>query len=453
MFSLKKMIFCLAILVIICFGLINVSTASDVTINSTNGTLSGVVNKYDTIYLDDGVYKGDLNKNVIVSRNTTIIGLNKGGAILDDEKIFSSFQINPKTSLTLINLTFRNRISSIDNQGALTIRNTTFINNYPVRGIIQNRGSLRVLDSTFNNNGNVLIYSFMGNDQITNCEFNNNKGGIDGIITFAGKNRNVSLVNSTFYNNSATIGLIVAMGDYLNVSISNSSFVNSKCNLFVITGGFEPSVGSKMKPSNITEINTTITYNPNIYLKVYLKKNGLLTFKASLTDRYGIILPNQRLYFYVNGKLLGSALTDKNGVATFNYKKSNLNFKVQIVLKKHTSKNSTTTATYNNASFQGSPSKFVVGKSNIIYKDSSPKKRGMFYYKKISIKNMGSSIGSKIFTKKIPSKYSLVRYTYKKVIFKYNKSKKTFSVKVKSLLPYKYDKKSFGILTLILRKK
>lgn len=279
------------------FTTISMVCATSITINSTNNTLKNVVNNYDTIYLDDGVYKGASNRNVNISRNTTIIGVNKGGAIFDDEFNSSSFNIKPNFSLTLINLTFTNKFSDIYNQGSLTINNCNFTNNYPFDGLIRNSGILRIYDSSFNNNYNVLINSFTGNDIIRNCEFNNNQGDIDGIIVFKGKNRLVSLVNSTFSNNSAPTGLIVIAGDYVNMDVSNCSFVNSKCNLFAITGGFAPSTGSKIEPSNIIEINTTINYNPNIFVGINLKKNGVMTFKATLRDKYGMILSDQRLYF------------------------------------------------------------------------------------------------------------------------------------------------------------
>lgn len=450
MFHIKKLIIGISILIIVCFWLVSVVNASDITINSKNGTLSSVINKYDTIYLEDGVYKGTSNRNINISRNTTIIGLNKGGAIIDDEYKSSLFKINNKTSLSLINLTFVNKFSSINNHGTLTVRNCNFTDNQPFQGIIRNRGLVRIYDSSFNNNENSLIYSFTGNDIIRNCNFNNNHGGIDGIITFLGEKRNISLSNLLFSNNSASTGLIVIKDSHIIISISKSSFINSKCNIFVISGEFEPSVGSKIISSNITEINTTINYNPYIDVDLYLKKNSLMTFKATLRDAYGRILPNQRLYFYVNGKLLGSAVTDKNGVATLNYKRNNLNFTIQVVLKAKTVKNSTTTTIYKRTSLKETPSKLIVGKSNIVFKLISTKKKGKLIYKKYYIYNKGNALGSKTITKKISSKYKLVKSSYNKMTFKYNKSTKTFSIKVKNFLPYEFNKKSLGVLTLVL---
>ncbi|MGL4670279.1 MAG: hypothetical protein ACRCVG_06805 [Methanobacteriaceae archaeon] len=451
MIHFKKTIICLCIFAIVCFALVNVVSAADVTINPKNGTLENVVNKYDTIYLDDGVYKGDSNRNINVSRNTTIIGLNKGGAVIDDEYIASLFEVNPKTSLTLINVTFINRVSSISNQGVLTISNTTFNNSRSHMGIIWNIGVLRISGSSFNNNS-FLINSFVGNDVIESCEFKNNKAGSYGIMTFRGMNRNIRLFNLTFINNSASIALVTVKGSYVNASVLNSIFINSKCNLLAITGEFSPSVGSKLKPSNITEINTTINYEPYINLGVYLKNKGLVVLKATL-KHYNLLLPNQKLYFYVDGKFVGSAVTDKKGVATFNYNPSHLNFTVQVVLNKHTDKNSTTTASYERTSFKGLAYKYVVGSSKIVYNSSSAlKKRGSLYYKKIYVKNLGDSFGSKTFLKKLYSKYNLVRYTFINMVFKYNKAKRSFSVKVTNLLPYNFSKKQ-GVLTLVLRKR
>ncbi|RBQ22991.1 hypothetical protein ALNOE001_12630 [Candidatus Methanobinarius endosymbioticus] len=52
---------------------INMVCATSITINSTNNILKNVVNNYDTIYLDDRVYNGSNNKNITISKNTTII--------------------------------------------------------------------------------------------------------------------------------------------------------------------------------------------------------------------------------------------------------------------------------------------------------------------------------------------------------------------------------------------
>lgn len=450
MFHIKKLIIGISILIILCFGLITTVNASDITINPKNSTLSSVINKYDTIYLADGVYNGASNRNINISRNTTIIGLNKGGAIIDDEYKSSLFKINHKTSLLLINLTFVNKFSSINNHGSLTVRNSSFTNNQPFQGIIRNRGSVRIYDSSFNNNENSLIYSFTSNDIIRNCNFTNNHGGIDGIITFLGENRNISLTNLLFSNNSASTGLIVIKDSHIIISISKSSFINSKGNIFVITGEFEPSIGSKIISSNITEINTNINYNPYIDVKLYLKKNSSMTFKTTLRDAYGMILPNQRLYFYSNDKLIGSPVTDKNGVATLNYKKTNLDFTIQILLKAKTVKNSTTTAIFKRTFLKETPSKLIVGKSNIVFKLISTKKKGKLIYKRYYIYNKGNSLGSKTITKKISSKYNLVKSSHNKMTFKYNKSTKTFSIKVKNFLPYEFNKKTLGVLTLVL---
>lgn len=320
MIYIKKIVILMTILTIFCFGLMSVVNANSVTINPSNDTLNNVINKYDTIYLDNGVYKGASNKNITVSRNTTIIGLNKGGVIFDDEYKSSSFNIKSKVSLTLINLTFTKRVSPIFNQGRLTITNVVFKNNDPIKGVIHNSGVLRISDSSFNNNYNVLINSF-GNDIIRNCEFNNNKGNIDGLLVFRGLSRNISLINLTFFNNSVPTGMIVIRNSYINLNISNSSFINSKGNMFAIIGEFSLIVGSKIKISNINEINTIVNYNPYIDVKIYLKKNNLMIFKATLRDVHGMTLPKQRLYFYINGKLVGSNITNNYGVTTFNYKK------------------------------------------------------------------------------------------------------------------------------------
>ena len=452
----RKVVFLLFILIMICTT-VNMIFASSITINNTNNTLKGVVNNYDTIYLGDGVYNGSMNKGINVTKNTTIIGLNKNLTIIDVG--YGELFTISNGSLTLINLTIRNGDANylIKNFGLLNVSNTNF-ENHNCLSTILTTGELIITDSSFKN-GFIAVESMYGGYNVTikNTEFLNNWiGGVYGLIHVSGASKTITFDNLTFVNNTAYDSLISVMADAISLKLSNSSFVNNtigSLDLIYLDGPFgSPTIPHNKELIKIVEIGTMANINPDIYLDIHLKKNNLIVFKAKL-DKFGDVLSNKRLYFYVNGKFVGSVLTDKNGVANFSIKRSNLNFTIQVVFNKHTDKNSTRTINYNGTSFKGSASKLVVGKPNIVFKLNSTKKKGKLIYKKYKIWNKGDSFGSKNFNRKTSSKYKLVKYAYKKVIFKYNKSKKSFSVKVNDLLPYNFNKKNMGILTLVYKRK
>ncbi|MEA4957722.1 hypothetical protein SDC9_23972 [bioreactor metagenome] len=452
----KKITILLFILLMICTT-ISIVSASSITINNTNNTLKDVVNNYDTIYLDDGVYNGSMNKGINVTKNTTIIGLNKNLAIIDVG--YGELFTVSNGSLTLMNLTIRNGHGShlISNFRLLNVINTTFDNNRYGSEILST-GELFVIDSIFRN-GFGGIDSLYGGHNITikSTEFiNNSIGGVHGLIHVSGFDKTLNLDNLTFVNNNAYDTLISIMADYISLKLSNSRFINNtigSSDLFYISGPYShPSVPHNKELTNIVEIGTMANINPYIHLNVHLKKNNLIVFKAILA-KFGDVFSNKKLYFYVNGKYIGSALTNKNGIATFTIKRSNLNFNVQIVFKKYNNTTSARTTNINEASFNGSASKYVIGKSDIVLKLKNSKNKGKMVYRKYYIKNNGNSLGSETFNRKISSKYKLVKYSYKNVVFNYNKSKKSFSIKAKNLLPYKFNKKNLGILILVYKKK
>jgi hypothetical protein len=436
-------------------------SATNITINNTNNTLKNVVNSHDTIYLDDGIYNGSNNKNITISKNTTIIGLNKGSAIIDVGH-GTLFTVND-CSLTLKNLIIKNGYTNgyseynlINNFGSLNIINSSFENNSYVRVILA-VGNLNIQDSQFSGSFCVIESRSRCNITIKDTMFVNNiAGGMWGLIHVLGFNKSLDFVNVAFVNNTAYDSIISIWADGISLKMENSSFINNSIgssDFIYMDGPFGPAHYPNNKDlKNIFEVGTKVNIDPYIDLGVYLKKNKLITLKATL-NKFGEVIPNKRLYFYINGKLVGSALTDKNGVATFNIKRSNLNFTVQIVFNKITEENSTRTINYNSTSFKSSASKYVVGNSKVVLKLKKSQKKGKYVYKQYYVYNKGNSIGSKTITKKISSKYTFVKSTYKKLTFKYKKSNKTFSVKVKNLLPYKFNKKSVGVLTLVLKKR
>ena len=65
-----------------------------------------------TIYLNDGEYVGDNNRNIAIDKSITIIGKSKQSTIINGESCGRLFNVTPNSKLTLINLTLVNGYSA-----------------------------------------------------------------------------------------------------------------------------------------------------------------------------------------------------------------------------------------------------------------------------------------------------------------------------------------------------
>ena len=163
--------------------------------------------KDSTIYLAEGKYVGDDNRNISLNKSVTLIGKSKENTIIDCESLGRLFTMNSKSKLTLIGLT-RTNCKSNDNGGLIyneggeiTIKNCILRNSKAVvnGGVIYNFGTLNIEDTSFINNsatqyGGVLYTS--GETNIRNSNFTQNfltsieaVGGCiasDGIINLEG---------------------------------------------------------------------------------------------------------------------------------------------------------------------------------------------------------------------------------------------------------------------------
>ena len=60
------------------------------------------------IYLDEGTYTGEGNRNITLDKSVTLIGKSKESTVIDCEHSSRLFTINSTSKLTLINLTLKN---------------------------------------------------------------------------------------------------------------------------------------------------------------------------------------------------------------------------------------------------------------------------------------------------------------------------------------------------------
>ena len=109
-----------------------------------------------TLHIADGIYT---ENNVQINTNMTIIGENQQNTIINGNNSGSIFITGSDINVTIINLTLTNANNSygaINNEGNLTVDNSTFVNNTATDygGAIYNDeyGTLAVDNSTFNGN-------------------------------------------------------------------------------------------------------------------------------------------------------------------------------------------------------------------------------------------------------------------------------------------------------------
>ena len=193
--------------------------------------------KYSYTYTGDGDFSGIsiTQNNIVIDGKGNIIDANA------DSKNVRIFDISGN-NVTLKNLVFTN--ASVDTLGGairnvglnLTIINSTFINNGAYSGAaISNTGQgLTVVDSTFKNNrasyfgGAIQNVADTSDFQLLNSTFINNSASLGGaVMNEASK---FSVVASNFENNVASSegGAIINMGK--GAIVKKSSFINNVAN-------------------------------------------------------------------------------------------------------------------------------------------------------------------------------------------------------------------------------
>lgn len=266
-----------------------------------------------TIHIADGIYSGTNNRNITIGKNMTIIGVSQTGTIINADNHGRIFSINIGITVTIQNLTFRNRNATefvdyggiILNEGNLAVTDSTFTNNtssnyeganYNIYGygtlppsnptipiipasiyggaIANNGGTLNVTSSTFTNNAaksGSAIYNYKGTLNVTDSLFKDNTANLScaidnngGTLTVTnsifinntdcainnGWGGNSTITSSTFINNGVFSGAIHNRDGTLTVT--DSTFTNNTAYVggAIISGGTSTVTGSTFKGNN-----------------------------------------------------------------------------------------------------------------------------------------------------------------------------------------------------------
>lgn len=195
-----------------------------------------------TIYLNEGSYVGEHNRNITLNKSVTLIGASKENTIIDCKSSGRLFTMNSNSKLTLINLTLTNgRINDngglIYNEGGqITMKNCVISNSqgYANGGAIYtNFGTLNIEDTSFINNsasqyGGVLYTN--GETNIKNSNFTENfltgRESVGGCIASNGK---INLDGCIFSKNFV-IYSAAALLNLGNATINNCRFENLTTN-------------------------------------------------------------------------------------------------------------------------------------------------------------------------------------------------------------------------------
>lgn len=188
------------------------------------------------IYLNEGKYIGENNRNIQLNKSVTLIGKSKESTIVDCESLGRLFTMDSNSKLTLIDLTLKNGNLNANggliynNGGEITIKNCLILNcqDYKDGGAIYNNpGILNIENTHFTNNS---AYQYGGviytNRQTTikNSEFTQNfltaREGVGGCIASDGK---LSLEGCIFSKNHVAYSA-AALLNLGNATINNCRF-------------------------------------------------------------------------------------------------------------------------------------------------------------------------------------------------------------------------------------
>ena len=188
------------------------------------------------IYLNEGKYIGENNRDIQLNKSVTLIGKSKESTIIDCESLGRLFTMDSNSKLTLIDLTLKNGNLNANggliynNGGEITIKNCLILNcqGYKDGGAIYNNpGILNIENTHFTNNsayqyGGVIYTN--GQTTIKNSEFTQNfltaREGVGGCIA---SGRKLSLEGCIFSKNHVAYSA-AALLNLGNATINNCRF-------------------------------------------------------------------------------------------------------------------------------------------------------------------------------------------------------------------------------------
>lgn|GEM_PF-734824 len=312
----------------------------------------GSIDENGTVYIANGIYTGENNRGITISKNITITGQSQKDTIINGSNSSRIFCITDSVTVTIQNLTFVNGRATgilpttggaITNNGTLTVFNCNFTDNYSHNygGAIHNSqsGTLTVKDSTFtgnyagnggaisnwgtlmlnkntftsnnvanfggaiyNDGDNSLKIPYVGNATVTNCTFTRNVAGTydvghgsgGAIYTQIG---DLTVDGCTFTGQNALRGEGGAIYTVLTkTKVTNSSFTDNW--VYRGSGGAMYSSGRSYQGNEVTVINCSFTKNSAQYNAgaIYASYSVLnitgSTFTNNSADNFGGAIQN-----------------------------------------------------------------------------------------------------------------------------------------------------------------
>ncbi|WP_054835464.1 Ig-like domain-containing protein [Methanobrevibacter arboriphilus] len=289
------------------------------------------------IYLDEGIYKGDNNTKIEISKfhknqegSISIIGKGVDKTYIDGSSISYLFNISSNSIVYLHNLTILNCTNinggAIVNYGTLTITNCNFENNTAAErgGAIWNNGMLKLKNNTMNNcfastEGGHYIYNNGSIDTVKLTLLKNEtikiiKGDISlYVLVTDDKGNNISGGNFTFLLGDERFNAIVTEG------LAKYDLSITTLGKYLLSGEYY----SNYTKGNLISIYTSeilVVKNTSININSVNGKRGLLfNLIATLKDEEGNPISDKVVKFYVNNVYIGNSITNVNGIAKFSY--------------------------------------------------------------------------------------------------------------------------------------
>ena len=306
------------------------------------------------IYVGPGTFTGENNTNLQINLahknyngSLTIIGDSNGGTIFDGDDSASIIKsISADSIVTLINITFAHGKtdmgSAIRSAGDLTIDGCVFTENEATNlaAIYPEKGSLTIMNSKFiNNTGRqaVDIYSSISDMELillnnlfegSTATYSNSYA--PSVSMQYGKS---TIKGNTFKDMTGSYYAGALHAAYNNgdniANITDNTFVN--CNYTGSTGSnggiifFQNAYLKNNNFINCTSSTALLFSNTNFNAFVTFEDvevtSTSFTLKANVTDDMGNKVKNAGVTFYLDGKNVGSATSNNDGVASLNVNK------------------------------------------------------------------------------------------------------------------------------------
>lgn len=260
------------------------------------------------IILKDGVYKGNLNTNIVVNKDVTI-KTSSDGVTIDGENKNAFFKVNSGYSLVLDNIRFVNgftdslsQLAVINNQGNLFISNSSFTTMKNQMSTFFNEGNLTLdslVVSASSSNNMAQIITNLGDCTVSNSQFKDSAyNSLSTVYNF----KNINIINSKLSSISSDNAYDEAGYEAGYILIQNSSIgvieiENASCKISgsKVNGRFSfRNVNASVDGSNFTSsssyINPLSVYDSNFTAVHSIFASSISSGHSRLNITYSAIL-------------------------------------------------------------------------------------------------------------------------------------------------------------------